>query len=184
MLKREEYQLRPIVESDLDLVLSWRNSDRVRAYMYTDHIISESEHRAWFDRIKHAELPNFMIFEDKFGPVGVTSFTELDKYHNRCTWGFYLGKTEPGKGTGSVMGFLALEYIFEQCQLHKLCAEAFAFNIASIKYHQKLGFVQEGLLRQHVLKNNAFQDVMVFGYIQNEWLTMKAKLESLLFEEG
>ena len=40
MPKPKDYQLRIMSESDLEMVLDWRNSDRVRQNMYTDCLIS------------------------------------------------------------------------------------------------------------------------------------------------
>jgi len=47
----EECGLRPIEEGDLATVLEWRNSERIRANMYTDHLISREEHRAGFAKV-------------------------------------------------------------------------------------------------------------------------------------
>ena len=46
MLRRDDCQLRPVLESDLGLIRQWRNSERIRANMFTDHIISSEEHLA------------------------------------------------------------------------------------------------------------------------------------------
>ena len=181
MARRDNYRLRPITIADVGFVLAWRNSDRVRANMYTDHIISEEEHRAWFERLQKSAFPSFMIFEEKSRPIGVTAFTAIDTYNSRCSWGFYLGETDLPSGTGSIMGFFALEYIFERYGFHKICAEAFSFNEASVKFHKKLGFSQEGFLREHVLKDNVFQDIVVFGYLKSDWLKKKVVLADALF---
>lgn len=182
-MHREEFKLRPIEEQDLDYVLSWRNSERVRAFMYTDHIISPEEHRAWFNRIRTAEFPPTLIFEFRGLPAGLKSFSQIDRYNNRCHWGFYMGDTELPKGCGSAMGFLALEYIFEQHGFYKLCAEAFAFNAASIKYHTRLGFTEEGRFVRHVLKNGRYEDIISFAIFKESWLAGKSALAAKIFHE-
>lgn len=181
---REEFNLRPIEEHDLDVVLAWRNSDRVRSYMYTDHIITQDEHRSWFERTRQAEFPPTLIFEYRGIPVGLKSFSQIDRFNNRCYWGFYLGESELPRGCGSVMGFLALEYIFEQQKFRKLCAEAFAFNEGSVKYHTRLGFVQEGRFMQHILKNGRYEDIISFAIFRDNWLAGKTALTAKVFREG
>ncbi|MBU5615102.1 UDP-4-amino-4,6-dideoxy-N-acetyl-beta-L-altrosamine N-acetyltransferase [Geomonas azotofigens] len=182
-MRPEEFNLRPIEERDLDLVLSWRNSERVRSYMYTDHLIAPEEHRAWFARSRDAEFPATLIFEYQGRPVGLKSFNQIDRHSNRCHWGFYLGDLELPRGCGTVMGFLAQEYIFERQGFRKLCAEAFAFNEGSIKYHTRLGFAQEGRLVRHVLKNGCYEDVVVFGTFKENWLANKEALAAKIFRE-
>ena len=107
MAKREDYQLRPLQESDLEMVLSWRNSERVRANMYTDHIISLEEHQTWFKKIKDEPTVDYLICEFQNHPIGLVNFTNIDKNNNKCYWGFYLGETTtPLGGGGALPGFL------------------------------------------------------------------------------
>ncbi len=44
-----DFSLRPMVESDRVRILAWRNTERVRSKMYTDHVIEQNEHDRWFD---------------------------------------------------------------------------------------------------------------------------------------
>jgi len=81
------------------------------------------------------------------------------------------------------MGFLALEYIFEQHHFRKLCAEAFAFNEGSIKYHTRLGFSQEGRFVEHVLKNGRYHDIVSFALFRQGWLAHKSALAAKVFRE-
>lgn len=173
---REEFNLRPIEEQDLEMVLSWRNSDRVRSYMYTDHLITQDEHRSWFERRQQAEFPSTLIFEFRGIPVGLKSFSQIDRCNNCCYWGFYLGEAKLPRGCGSAMGFLSLEYIFEQQKFRKLCAEAFAFNEGSVTYHTQLGFIQEGRFMQHVLKNGRYEDIISFALFRDNWIIGKSAL--------
>ncbi len=182
-MRREEINLRPLEERDLDMVLAWRNSERVRSYMYTDHIISPEEHRAWFERLGQAPFATTLVFEYKGVPSGLKSFSQIDRHNNRCHWGFYLGDTELPRGCGTAMGFLALEYVFEQHDFRKLCAEAFAFNEGSVKYHTRLGFVREGRFVKHVLKNGTYEDIVSFALFRDEWLAAKTALTAQVFRE-
>lgn len=182
-MHRDEFTLRPIEERDLDMVLSWRNSERVRSFMYTDHIITPEEHRAWFERTRTAEFPATLIFEFRGTPTGLKSFSQIDRHNNRCYWGFYLGEAELPRGCGTVMGFLALEYIFEQHGFRKVCAEAFSFNEGSIKYHKRLGFSEEGRFAKHVLKEGVYQDIISFAIFRDDWLANKSALTAKVFRE-
>lgn len=183
-MQREELNLRPIEEHDLDTVLNWRNTERVRSYMYTEHIITPEEHRSWFERTRQADFPSTLIFEYNGTPIGLKSFSQIDRHNNRCTWGFYLGETELPRGCGTAMGFMALEYIFEQQKFRKLCAEAFAFNDGSLKYHARLGFSQEGRFVKHVFKNGCYEDIISFAIFHDEWLVVKEALATKIFDKG
>ena len=180
---REEYRLRPIEEQDLEMVLRWRNSDRVRLNMYTDHEITIDEHRAWFDRLRKEPVPTFLIFEFRDKPIGVVNVTQIDTRNEKCYWGFYIGDPEAPPGSGTALGYFGLNYIFDVLKIRKLCAEAFAFNEASIRFHKRIGFVEEGLLARHVQKNGRYEDVIPFALFAEDWAVHKSRIEAACFTE-
>ncbi|MGE5701489.1 MAG: UDP-4-amino-4,6-dideoxy-N-acetyl-beta-L-altrosamine N-acetyltransferase [Clostridia bacterium] len=184
MAIREDYLLREMEESDLELVLHWRNSERIRASMYTDKIISWEDHCAWFSRMRENNGIDYRIFEYLGRPIGLVNFTGIDRENRKCHWGFYLGETDVPRGIGTVMGYLGLEYAFESLLLRKICGEAFSFNQASINYHKRLGFREEGLFVKHILKSGNYEDVVSFALFQDEWIKIKGDLEKMVFREG
>jgi len=173
-----------MTESDLRQVLDWRNDERIRRAMYTDHVISWDEHRAWFARVAEAETSLHYVFEIKERAVGVVNVTQLDRTNSRCVWGFYIGASDAPRGSGSAMGWLALDHIIEALGFHKIVGEALADNQDSIKFHLRLGFDQEGCLKEHVLKNGAYTDVITFGLLEHKWKAIRGDLATRFFDEG
>ena len=173
-----------MAEADLDQVLSWRNSERIRRAMYTDHIISPEEHRAWFSRARQTGSSSHFIFECEGIPIGVVNVTDIDPLARRCNWGFYVGAENAPRGGGSAMGFFALEHLFEKLNFRKVVGEALGSNNASVKYHQRLGFVQEGRLVEHVLKDGESVDVISFAIFDRDWYEIKGRLAAKFFDDG
>lgn len=161
--KKNTCRLRSITENDLELVLEWRNSFRVRNYMINNHIITINEHRAWFNRQLHDDSSICLIFEFHNEPVGVLNFSDIDRERGICFWGFYLGRENLPKGTGTTMATLGIEYAFQNLKMQKICAKVLEFNHASIRIHQKLGFVLEEVLRNHVRRENGLVNLLLFG---------------------
>jgi UDP-4-amino-4,6-dideoxy-N-acetyl-beta-L-altrosamine N-acetyltransferase len=175
--------LTPIKESDLDLVLEWRNSDRIRANMFSDYLISMEEHKAWFDKSKNEEKATFFIFHFQKKPVGIFSVSQWNKESNTCNWGFYIGEPDVPKGCGTLLGYLGMEYIFNSLKVRKVCGEVFAFNTASIRFHEKFGFVREGYFKEHILKNGKYEDVLFFSLFQEQWGEIKSKIEKQSYSD-
>jgi len=169
--------LRAVEEKDLELLLRWRNSERIRANMYTSHLITPAEHLAWFGRLSQDADSFAFLFEADGRPLGVVNLNHLDWRNQRCHWGFYLGEADAPRGSGTRMAYLALRHIFEELKLHKVIGEAFSFNAASIAYHKKLGFSQEGHFVEHVLKDGGYLDILSFGLLSQNWPRCKAELE-------
>ncbi|MFH1700238.1 MAG: UDP-4-amino-4,6-dideoxy-N-acetyl-beta-L-altrosamine N-acetyltransferase [Candidatus Zixiibacteriota bacterium] len=179
---RDQYQIRPIERGDLDLVLKWRNSERIRENMYTSHIISFDEHQKWFEKISAEKKSLHFIFETNGIPLGVVNITNIDNENKKCVWGFYIGAENAPRGSGSAMGFFALEHLFEKLEFHRIVGEAFAFNSDSVKYHKRLGFIEEGRLRDYVLKDGKYEDVVTLAILEDGWRDIKPSLIKLFFE--
>lgn len=169
MLNKKKCNVRALRFADLEQVLHWRNSARIRQCMYTDHLISWEEHKAWFERLQERDDRECLLFEYEDEPMGLLSFTEIDNLHKTAFWGFYLGEPSSIKGLGLHMGVLGIDYAFEKLQLRKLCGEAIAFNQGSVQYHLRLGFKQEGLFSKHIIKNNKYEDIVRFAIFKEQW---------------
>jgi UDP-4-amino-4,6-dideoxy-N-acetyl-beta-L-altrosamine N-acetyltransferase len=168
MILIQDGGLRVLTIGDLEMVLSWRNSDRVRLNMFSTHIITAEEHRNWYLNLDYNTC-RYLIFEYLQRPVGLVYFTEIDRKNNRCNWGFYLGETDVPQGTGLLMGYHSMEYVFSVLNIRKLCSQVLSSNKASVKYHHKLGFNEEGRLLKHVVHNDAYEDVICLALFNDEW---------------
>jgi UDP-4-amino-4,6-dideoxy-N-acetyl-beta-L-altrosamine N-acetyltransferase len=181
MLNREDYCLRPMLERDLEQVLVWRNSDRIRSCMYTDEQIAWENHCNWYQKtLDNPHIVNQICeFQDR--PIGVVNATQIDRYNSRCLWGFYLGDTTVPKGSSYIMGLLFLDWIFSDLSLRKVCGEVLSFNEDSIRYHDNLGFEREGILKEHIFKQGKYTDTIVFGLLADRWQQERSKTAEKLF---
>ncbi|WP_434547882.1 UDP-4-amino-4,6-dideoxy-N-acetyl-beta-L-altrosamine N-acetyltransferase [Salinisphaera dokdonensis] len=152
---------------DLERVLEWRNHPDVRRYMYTRHEIGLREHRAWFARSTQDPSKRLMVFDVGDMPTGFVSLASCSQ-GRIADWGFYLSPDAP-RGSGRELGQAALDCAFLEMELHKVCGQALAFNEKSIRFHKRLGFVQEGLLRDQHFDGCGFHSVVCFGMLRQEW---------------
>jgi UDP-4-amino-4,6-dideoxy-N-acetyl-beta-L-altrosamine N-acetyltransferase len=175
------YALRPLKLADAELIRGWRNSDRVRANMYTDAYIAESEHLAWLERTLKRDDAVYLVFEFMGKPFGLVYFTEIDREAGRCDLGFYLGDAPMPPGLGGILEFFALEYAFDRLGIRKLCAEVLAFNEAVLRVHKHFQLNQEGVLVEHVMKNGELTDVILFSMFASQWPSIEQRMKKLLF---
>ncbi|NQD81421.1 UDP-4-amino-4,6-dideoxy-N-acetyl-beta-L-altrosamine N-acetyltransferase, partial [Pseudomonas sp. CrR14] len=113
-------------EDDLERVLGWRNHPDVRRFMYTQHAITPSEHRKWYESSQLNPARSLLIFEQAGEPLGFVNITQTVAEHI-ADWGFYLAPGAP-RGTGQQLGEAALAFAFDSLGLHKVCGQALAFN--------------------------------------------------------
>ncbi|MEH6499794.1 MAG: UDP-4-amino-4,6-dideoxy-N-acetyl-beta-L-altrosamine N-acetyltransferase [Pseudoalteromonas distincta] len=160
-------RVRPLLESDLQLVLGWRNHDSVRKYMYTQHEISVEEHIAWFQRASVDQSRHLLIYERDGQPTGYLHFHEIGK-GGVAEWGCYVSP-DALRGSGTDLGFRAVEHAFTVLKLHKLCGQALAYNQKSIDFQLRVGFSQEGRLRDQHFDGQAYHDIICFGLTEDQW---------------
>jgi RimJ/RimL family protein N-acetyltransferase len=77
-----------------------------------------------------------------------------------------------------------LDYAFGKMGVRRVLGEVLAYNARSLRLHDQFGFVREGCLRDHALKNESYEDVMVYGMLAGEWQTKRedvlARVRSLI----
>jgi UDP-4-amino-4,6-dideoxy-N-acetyl-beta-L-altrosamine N-acetyltransferase len=160
-------RVRPVTAADLDMLLEWRNHDDVRRFMCTQHRITPAEHQAWFVRQSSDPCQHPLVFEGDGEPLG---FVKLNVIADGqvAEWGFYVSPIA-APGTGRRLGRTALSHAFGILRLHKVSGRALAFNTPSIRFHERMGFVREGVLRQHHFDGVSYHDVIAFGLLCAEW---------------
>lgn len=172
--------LKPLTDTDLELILPWRNAPAVRRAMYSHHKISLDEHRAWFERLQQDRRRRWYLYRDAGGVAqGVVYFTEIDPVQSTAFWGFY-ARPEAPKGTGLHMEFAALELAFGELTLHKLNCEVLASNAAVVNMHKKVGFIEEGHFRQQHFDGETRIDVIRLSLLVDEWAEQRPRLAERL----
>lgn len=159
--------IRPIVESDVALVLKWRNHLSVRQFMFNQHEISYEEHRRWFELSLKSDERHLLIVEKNGVPFGFVNFNEIVP-DQIADWGFYRAP-DAERGTGQLLALLALKYAFEELGLHKICGRVIEYNDRSIRFHVRQGFNKEGVLREQYFDGESYHSIICFGLLVNEW---------------
>ena len=162
-----------MTQADLETVLTCRNHEVVRLFMYTQHVISKDEHSRWFDRASIDPKRHLLIYHVGDKALGFVNFYEIAA-GGIADWGFYAAPDAP-RGTGSALGHAALQHAFQTLKLHKLCGQAIAFNEPSIRFHTKLGFLKEGVLHQQHFDGLNYHDVWCFGLLADSWKSIHSK---------
>jgi len=167
----------PLEEDNLELVRNWRNQEEIRNFMFTNHIISQEEHRTWYNRIKKNPSVEYWIFsEDDAKKAGLVYLYNVDLINRLAFWGIYIGDLSlNNKGIGSKVQFAVLDYVFIKMALNKLSCEVFTFNNKALHFYKKFGFVEEDLFKQQVFRDGQHYDVLRLTMFRDDWLNKHRK---------
>lgn len=177
MILLENFELKEMAHCDLDLVLKWRNQEFIRNVMYNTEIISTDEHLKWYKKMKIDNTKKTLLFYSDGIPYGILQLQKINQNNKTCEWGFYIGNSNAPKGFGTILGYISLQYIFNELELRKVIGEVLSFNENSLQFHKKLGFIQEGVLRSQIIKENQLFDVYIFGLLLTEWKENESKIK-------
>ena len=179
------FYLREVTADDKDKIYGWRNLPEVAKYMFTDHQITKEEHNHWFAKILKNKSCKYWIIVYAEKEIGLVNITDLDEVNKRCNYASYIvSENLRGKGIGTLAEYYILKHIFDEPGINKVCAEILAFNKAGINVHKSLGFKEEGLFRQHRIKNRQFLDVVTLAILKSEWIENKPMIEKKLKVKG
>ncbi|WP_394620483.1 GNAT family N-acetyltransferase [Lentzea sp. JNUCC 0626] len=135
---------------------------------------SAAGQREWAQKLalKESENDRMMLTIESLAdraPVGLISTAMADYHAGRFQYGITIGNQHQGRGYGTESVRLLLGYMFGERRFHKCESGVWAFNDASIALHRKLGYTEEGRLRDHEFFAGRHHDMVMFGMLAAEF---------------
>jgi RimJ/RimL family protein N-acetyltransferase len=101
--------------------------------------------------------------------VGSLSLHSLDEKNGTFSFGVYVNYDHRGKGYAGDAVRILLRYGFLERRYQKCNSGCLHTNQASIRMHQKLGFLEEGRRRRQVFTAGSYHDDVLFGLTREEY---------------
>jgi UDP-4-amino-4,6-dideoxy-N-acetyl-beta-L-altrosamine N-acetyltransferase len=182
----DDIGFRRIEGPDLARIRAWRNSPDVARFMYTDHEISEAEHRAWFDKVRRDPRSSYWIIELDGHPVGLANIVDIDFARLSASWAFYIADPRTrGKGVGQYVEYCVLACVFDHWRLDTLHCQVLASNPDVAALHLGVGFREVGRLAGRVVRNGSPIDALAYSMERSAWdTTQRQRLEERIRAKG
>ena len=104
--------------------------------------------------------------------TGYVTLREIDHEHSQAELSFWICRKDWGNGFAKEACAKAIEVAFETLNINRIYAYHMVRNPTSGKILKHLGFQQEGLLRQCVIKWGKFEDVVLQAILEDDWQKM------------
>ncbi|KGJ25596.1 MULTISPECIES: GNAT family N-acetyltransferase [Staphylococcus] len=162
-----QINLRALKKSDSNLILNWMKNEKLRYLIGTVYPITELEHENWFqNRMLEKDNRMFVIDLDNEKSIGIVGFKNLDWVNRNSELFIYIGDEEYwGKGYGTQALELIIKFAFNNLNLHMLYLEVFSYNKNATKTYERLGFKQDGILRQSKFQDGKYYDKIIMSKI-------------------
>lgn len=163
-----DYKLKNFInlsDDEIEMIRRWRNSENIRKWMYSEHLISKDEHRKFINSLKTSTDRAYWLVMKDNEYIGVIYFTNIKWDHRNAYFGIYANPEKKIPGVGRILDSLAKNIAFDILNLHTLKLEVIEDNKVVINLHKKFGFKEEGRLKDFVYKNGKWKDVIIMGII-------------------
>jgi len=180
---KSDIYLRRADRSDLDAVVAWMEDEDFQHFLYGDAARSPRQIReqivTMLGRSATHTTPAavyLLIDSPAHGPIGLVSLQQISWRNRHCALDVYIGNKRFRNGiTAGMSTFRALEYSFEELNLHRVQAYIYAFNRASWRTFELSGAVRELVMPQHVARNGELHDVYGYGLLRSDFEAFRAK---------
>jgi len=128
----------------------------------------------WVTDSQQGKAIRFFIFDkhDKTNIIGSCNFTNIIRGpFQACYLGYKMDFAYCGQGlmTQALQG--AIDYMFNQLNMHRIMANYIPENHRSAKLLQRLGFTIEGTAKEYLYINHSWEDHVLTALINPTWQT-------------
>jgi ribosomal-protein-serine acetyltransferase len=106
--------------------------------------------------------------------AGIVSLHNLVRVDRKASIGYWLGASYQGRGLATKACRVLINYAFDELKLNRLEIQCAPENDRSRRIPERLGFTQEGVLRQSWWIHDRFADEVVYGLLASEWIAAGA----------
>jgi RimJ/RimL family protein N-acetyltransferase len=157
----------------METVIRWMEDEDFQRFLYGDPARSPKQVRAqivgMLGRSVGNALPGaiqLLIDSPTRGPIGLISIQNISWRNRNCSVDIYIG---------SKSIYRALEYVFDELNMHRVTAFIYSFNRASWRVFESTGARRELTLREQVYRDGAYHDVYGYGLLRPEYEAFKAR---------
>ena len=177
------FTVRPIVEEDLEMIMNWRMSQAVTAYMNTNPKLTLEGQRKWFSSLQNKDTVKYWLIEVDNQPAGIINLADIDYDNRNVSWGYYIGEKKLRSMQLAVSLELSLyQYVFGKMGFEEIYCQVFSVNVGVVKLHQLCGCKVLKTVKDAEEKEGIKYDVTYLNITRDEWKVNKASCHYELIE--
>ena len=182
--RREGGALGPLRRDLVPLYERWSNDFEVMRYYGGMQPTTREKVEEWYQSvIKNDRSAYFTIYDlVSLRPVGYTGLFDISQFHRTAEFDIFIGDKESwGKGYGTEVARLMLDYGFTCLGLHNIFLKVHVSNQRGIRAYQRAGFRMAGRWRQTRWRGGRGYDLLLMDCLATEF--RDSRLSHLLPEE-
>lgn len=170
-IKNNRISFSPLNESDLDLLTIHRSDPDTWQFLGSiGENLSCYRQKIWFENLqKDLTKRYFVVKSNQQETIGYVRIDELDHFNKSIRVGADILKQYRKLGYGTEVYKLLLEFCFNHLGMNRVWLLVLETNLNAINLYLKTGFIQEGIMRQAIFKNNSFVNYLMMSILKEEY---------------
>lgn len=170
-LQSARLRLRPAREDDAEALLAAMEPATTQNLSFFRDPIDLDRQRSYLRRMQSAQDRLFVIeLRDGEHIVGTCGIHEYDRHNDNGRMGLLIFReSDRALGYGSEATELLMCWAFTALELHKLYVRILMTNDAARAHYLKLGFKEEGVMREEYKLGGEYHDMILFSLLKREW---------------
>ena len=161
---RHAEQLNSLIEQNHAHIKEWS------AWLKDDRSIEDTRSFIKRNLTQFAENKGFAVAIWHRGEMaGQIEYNYIDTDNRKTEIGYWLGASFQGKGLMTKSCRVLIDYAFNELRLNRVEMQCGVENRRSRKIPEKLGFTEEGVVRQAGWLHDRFVDFVIYGLLASEW---------------
>ncbi len=175
-----ERSLRPVSDADLDelYALVCANREHLAPWMPWAADVAREGTETFLRTAKEqaANGDGVQLAITQHGRIiGIVGYHYLSRMHNSTSLGYWLDASAQGHGTVTLAVSRLVDHAFDVWQLHRVEIRAAVRNARSRAIPQRLGFAEEGVMRDGERFGDRYVDLVVYSMLAPEWRARRAR---------
>ena len=169
-------RLRAIESKDLPRFVEWLNDPEVVAGLDQSTPLGIDEEEEWFKEIQKRDpierpLAIDALRDTTWRHIGGCNLFDFNHQVRRASSGIMIGdKSCWGQGYGTEAMQLLLEHAFNTLNLNRVDLHVYDDNQRAIEMYKRVGFVEEGRLRDYHFREGKYFDTLIMSILRDEWI--------------
>jgi RimJ/RimL family protein N-acetyltransferase len=186
ILKGQEIDLLPLEENHFNELLKAASDKRIWEFYVGDWSIPETFMKVYSASLRlresGSEYPFVIFHKPTKRIIGSTRLLDIAPYDKRLEiGGTWLMPEYWATAVNIDCKLMLITFCFETLNAQRVQLKTQHNNIRSRKAIEKIGGVYEGIIREHMLKDDGtYRSSAYFSILKNEWPMVKPGLQSLL----
>jgi diamine N-acetyltransferase len=165
--------LRILERDDIPRTTKWINHKEISDIMGYLPVLSLENQLDWYEKIKNDKSRFIFAICLKEGDehIGNVALGNIDYISRNAMFSIFIfDRKYRSGGLGTEATRQCLDFGFIKLNLHKIYLRTSETFIEALKMYEKLGFMKEGVLREHYYSNGKYTDKIIYSILKREYI--------------